>query len=62
MKATVTFTIEITDDDFESKHQKKLFEEASEESRQIWLSNKAQELIEYAEINSSIVKPIKYEL
>lgn len=58
MKAIIKFELEITDYDFESKEEKKLFMEATEEQRQSWLKEKAEELKNEAEIKI----PIIYEL
>ena len=58
MTAKIIFEIKITDDDFANAEQKQLFLDADEESRQIWLRDKAEEL----KSDADVVLPIKYEI
>ena len=58
MTAKIIFEIKITDDDFANAEQKQLFLDADEESRQICLRDKAEEL----KSDADVVLPIKYEI
>lgn len=58
MTAKIIFEIKITDDDFANAEQKQLFMDADEESRQIWLRDKAEEL----KSDADVVLPIKYKI
>jgi len=60
MKATLTITVNLTDENFSNEREKELFVQANEEQKLVWLQDKAFEVM--SDAYETDIKLIKLEM